>query len=336
MKTHLASGLCFLVALASSACTIVTASPQQPPANDAGGVDTQAIDQACTTSAAAQCAKVQSCNPASLEASYGDLATCQARVKLGCMTSLMAPDTGNTAERTTACAQAYATYACDDYRNHVNIPDACLQATGARADGAGCVYAAQCGSGFCAIQPGDTCGVCQIAPSIGDACDNLTSCGQGLICASDSQTCVTYAASGDTCGYGAPCGAGLSCVAPGGSGTDGVCEPAGVKVGATCDGSRKTGPSCDSALELYCDGVTKRCASTQYESSGTCGYDATSGSYTSCSAGSCQSGACVARASDGMECDPSLGTAACVSPARCTNDVTTTSTCQLPAPDSCN
>jgi hypothetical protein len=286
-------------------------------------------DQACGDSAHAQCTKLQTCSPLNLQTAYGDEATCETRLKTNCVNALAAPSTGNSSDKTEACAQAYAAYACTDYSNKTNIPTACAQATGSLANGAACSFPGQCLTGFCAIAPSGACGTCAAVPAQGASCANLTSCGPTLVCTSDTQVCTPYAALNAACGQGQPCGTGLSCVAPGGIGTPGTCQTAGA-LGATCDGTEKTGPACDTALGLYCDGQTKQCAQVTFAMAGqACGYVVDAGTLADCLSGACVNGQCMGRAADDGACTVPDGgaynpTAGCLPPARCVG-----TTCQL-------
>lgn len=316
-------------------------------AGDAGGGTSS--DQACTDSAHATCSEMQSCTPANIQTTYGDEPTCEVRIKAACLDSLAAPSTGARSSKTEACAQAYATYSCTDYRNKANVPAACQQPTGSIVNGAACEFPGQCQSGFCAIAPGAACGKCAEAPKEGDACAQLTSCGQALTCTADTFTCTSFATQGQSCGIGQPCGAGLSCVAPGGAGAPGTCQLAGARAGAACDGSLKVASGCDGALGLYCDGVTKQCAQTTYAGAQQpCGYASSVGTLVSCTAGSCEGadsskgklGQCVARAADDGACSvpdggASAPSAGCLPSARCVASNGSDGTCQVVTASNC-
>ncbi len=133
-----------------------SSSSSTSPEADAGS--SASALAACSDSAHAICAKMNTCSPSSLSASYGDTSTYETRIKASCLDGLSAPSTGGTPEKTEACAQAYATYSCTDYRDKTNIPSACAPAAGSGATGAACLFAAQCQSSFCAIAPGSACG----------------------------------------------------------------------------------------------------------------------------------------------------------------------------------
>ena len=137
------------------------------------------------------------------------------------VSSLSAPSTGASPDKTEACALAYPQWGCADHLNHTSIPTACVQVTGALTTGSACAYAGQCQTGFCAIVPGSPCGTCAAMPKVGDSCAQLTTCGQSLACTADTQQCVAYAASGAACGLGQPCGTGLHLRGPGRRGDSG-------------------------------------------------------------------------------------------------------------------
>jgi hypothetical protein len=304
---------------------------------------------ACTDSAHATCIEMSSCTPASLQATYGDEATCELRIKTSCLNSLSAAGTGASAELTEACAQAYGSYPCSDYRNKTLIPPSCAQAKGSVPTGGACEFPGQCLTGFCAIVPGSACGTCATLPQPGDSCALLTSCGQTLTCTTDTLVCTSLAGQGQACGAGQPCGAGLSCVAPGGTGTPGTCQQSLTLAGSACDGSLKLGPSCEGAIGLYCDGLTKQCALTTYASAGQpCGYDSTAGTNIQCTGGTCegsdpsvkQLGVCAARAPDDGPCSvpdggASTPSAGCLPPARCIASEDGGTTCQVVQAQSC-
>jgi hypothetical protein len=336
------------VAIGASACGSSSSkgSDGGNPGSSDGGTS---ADQACKDSAHATCDKMESCAPNNLKAAYGDVSTCETRLKAQCLDGLSAPSTGNTAKKTEACAQAFADFACTDYRDKANTPVPCLPTHGSVADGEPCQYGPQCQSGFCAIVPGDACGKCASAPRQGDSCAQLTSCGSQWTCTSDTFVCASPLPLGQACGAGQPCGAGLSCVAPGGAGTAGKCMSAGTSEGMACDRSEKTGPGCDNALGLYCNAKTKQCASTTYAGDGeACGYDSSNGTQVNCMSGECvganaakmQLGTCAARAKDNGACTvPDAGASApssgCIPTARCVASSGTMGTCRAPAAASC-
>jgi len=306
---------------------------------DDGGATTAA--QACTDRATAYCARLQSCAPGRLQQDFGDLGTCQTRTAASCNAVLAIPGNGNTPAKVEACVQAYPGWACTDFLNTENIPTACVQATGAAATGAPCGAAGQCQSGFCSIAPGSLCGTCAAAPQAGDSCAQLTSCGQTLLCTTDTQTCVAWAAQGGACGKGAPCGAGLSCVGSNATqGVQGTCQTAVAQSGATCDPTQQTGPGCDRNQGLTCNTQSKQCATLSYNAGGgPCGTNDVNAQTALCAdngvctgaTGSTTPGTCTAAAADGSACDLQNGPG-CLQNSRCVaGDAGTAGTCQLPS-----
>jgi hypothetical protein len=300
-------------------------------------------DQACGDNAHAHCLKIETCSPTLMATTYGAQGTCETRLKLVCLNSLEAPASGGSAQKTEACAQAYASWTCDDYLDD-KPPPACAQALGALAAGKPCGAPGQCASGFCAIAPGSACGVCAPAPQVGTSCAALTTCGPLLVCNATTQQCGGFAASGGACGKAQPCGAGLFCV--GGTGaTNGTCAPAVEQMGAACDPLGKTGPGCDRLAGLTCNGTTKQCAAIQFDGTGqACGV--VGGQAALCAnAGTCVANTapdagvanvCLASAGDEAPCDLMKGPF-CLDPARCVTggDGGTQGTCQFPNPATC-
>jgi hypothetical protein len=337
-------------AVAGTGALLVGAFSAMNAACSASSSSTISADTACADNAQAVCAKMATCTPANLIAGYGPMQTCVSRLNQACLGQLGAPSTGAAADKTEACAKEYANYQCADYRNKANFPPDCVQATGSLANGSPCEYPGQCQSGFCAIVPGSACGSCAAAPKEGDSCAQLTSCGQTLTCTGDTLVCVTPAAANAACGVGVPCGAGLACVAPGGMGTAGTCQPAGSQPGAACDGTLKTGGNCDGPLGLYCDGITKQCATTAYADGGApCGYDVDGGTLVECTAGTCVGanaaarilGLCAARAADQGAClvpdgGASTPSAGCIPSARCIAANGAAPTCLIPIAANCH
>jgi hypothetical protein len=322
----------FAFAFAFVACSSSSGSSGGPSA-----------DQACSDSAHANCTHLAMCAPALVQIRYGDEATCEARIKANCVNALAAPSQGNSATKTESCSQAYASWACPDFVDNVNVPAACVQATGTLASGAPCAFNGQCSTGFCAVAPGSACGTCGAQPAEGASCAQLTACGQGLVCTTDTQTCVVLGTASAACGKGVPCGTGLSCVgADATTGTMGTCQPAEAMAGATCDPTLKTGPSCDRNAGFACNSTTKQCA-TLVVASGGQPCNAVNGQNTPCAAGGACSttvagmmGTCTAAAADGAACDTANGPP-CELPARCvTSGSGTAGTCQIPSAAACH
>jgi hypothetical protein len=210
--------------------------------------------------------------------------------------------------------------------------------------------AGQCETGFCAIVPGNACGLCGPVPQAGDSCATLTTCGQFLACDTTVEQCSTFAAAGAPCNRSQLCGDGLYCV--GATSTEsGVCQPAVEKVGATCDPTGKTGPGCDRLAGLTCNSTSDECATIQFVAAGApCG--TVGDQLVLCAAaGTCSTaigvdaGAgeiCSPPANDGASCDLVSGPF-CREPARCivsgdagTSSGATSGTCQLPSAAGCH
>jgi hypothetical protein len=273
-------------------------------------------DMACADVAHAGCTRLLACSATALQVRYGDEKTCEMREEQSCIKALAAPGNGNDATHTEACAQDIPAWACPDYLNGANTPAGCTQQAGTGATGESCAFPGQCQSGFCAVAPGIGCGICAPRPTVGAACAGLTTCGQGLICTSDTQTCVTFATTvAAPCGPGAPCGAGLSCIGATGLAM-GTCRPSATQAGATCDPTLKTGPGCDRNAGLVCNSHSKECApATVAVTKGSCGVVDNQTVFCAAS-GSCKNGICVAAAADGAACDTANGPG-CEQLARC-------------------
>jgi hypothetical protein len=304
-------------------------------------------DAACTMSAQARCMQQQSCTPNSLQIDYGDLTTCEARIKASCLASLAASGTGNTAEGVAACANAYGTWSCSDWVNGFP-PAACAPAQGVLTPGIACAFNGQCVTSWCAVARGASCGACATAPGVGSPCGGGVGCGTqaGLYCETNGNTCqqlVTDA--GLFCDAGS-CGYGLGCVIPTGS-SNGTCQTLGDTVDAGCDALQHTAAACRKDLGLAC--VKKHCTQDPVASAGQpCGLDLDAGVVIECTAsGTCYNpdggagGTCVAAKAEGMSCDTANGSV-CFLPARCvstdggaTDGGPVVGTCQLPSGTLC-
>jgi hypothetical protein len=364
MKTSAWLGLAFVSVLGSSiaalACGGTSAGSAATTPSDDGGASTDASadgaadgTQACTDYATARCQKADSCTAglASRER-FSDLATCIARGVLACKAALGATDTAATPAFFSSCAMALPMSSCADFQDAVNVPEACLNVAGSRANGAACSNSAQCTSSWCKVSPNAACGTCGDRPAAGAACNGDAECGaRGLFC-SKANTCEPLQAASAPCDDARVCGAGLSCVGQTKT-LPGACQPAGATVGAACDPKRTTAAGCDNRLGLYC-GVDDKCADVALVMApSACGalIDASDGgadagpkdvTVTRCLAGaSCAPttaarGTCVAPAADGAACDTVNGPP-CLSPARCilASDASTAGTCQLPGASAC-
>jgi hypothetical protein len=308
------------------------------------GTDAGSADEACALLAQARCTKRQQCEPAVLAADFADLATCEARDKANCLSSISAPSTGNTPASLTACAAAYSSWSCADWYNGIT-PAACKVQSGTKANGSLCSFAAQCSSAYCAVFRGANCGTCAPQPSIGTSCAAGNACGgNGLYCDSFTDTCqALVTSSGQSCDAGS-CGYQLGCVIPtdGGGGT---CQALGSEVDAGCDGAQRLAPTCSRPLGFTC--LRRHCvAELHAQANGACGVDLDAGTVTRCMAGSTCTAAdagsvCVAPVAEGLACDTAAGVD-CLNPARCvstdgmaTDGGPVVGTCKLASPLSC-
>jgi hypothetical protein len=300
--------------------------------------------KACSDLATAECSKLEGCSSTIMEIRYGSVATCEARQLAICMNALAAPSTGNTASKTEACVEAYASWACTDYFNNVNSPAACAQPTGDIALGQACNFPAQCVTGFCAVPPNAACGTCAAAPSPDDSCANLTSCGPGLLCLSSARVCGTYGVANATCSAAAPCGAHLSCIgAEATKGIPGRCEPSTPLIGGACDPTFVKGPGCDYDDGLVCNSKSRHCERlTVSPAHGPC--DSNDSQYAACStSGICTTtlpaatGVCVPAAPDGKGCSTASTGPGCLAPARCilSSGSSISGTCQVDTGTNC-
>jgi hypothetical protein len=301
--------------------------------DDAGS---NTITTACAAFANVYCSKYSSCDDGEFENYFGSLGTCEQRFEQFCPDQYSAPGTTASPSDVEACAQSTSDQTCGQFLTGV-LPAACLMLAGNESTGAPCEYNGQCQSDFCSVAPGSFCGTCQLAPTIGQACDSLFGCANGLICAN-----TTCPIDGGSC-----TGAQRSiCFKPRGEGgeCDNLpdCESPLICVGRACtsllpNGSPCDGGGCDITEGLYCvakqDGGAQTCVQATFASAGAeC--NSTTTPPTLCGAsGSCQSvtgatasvGTCVAAAADGQSCANAL----CLPPALCISG-----TCQAPVPAS--
>ncbi len=299
--------------------------------------------QACADNAHERCIRLQTCSPTDVELRYGSESTCVTRETKNCTTSLAEPLNGNTPTAVEACAGAYAGWACVDYLSGVNIPPPCRQQLGPIVNGGSCAIDGQCESGFCATAPGASCGICTAPPAVGASCARLISCGPGLTCTPDTAACVPFGVRGSACGRGAVCGIGLSCVGVDVTpNTQGLCKPAGEKVGVPCDPTLKTAAGCDRNADLVCNTTSKTCEEAVVASAGQpCGDDvgaqpAYCQGQGACTGGSStQPGSCTAAAADAAKCDLAAGPG-CVIPARCIGNAGAGGTCQYSGEQTCS
>lgn len=341
----------------------------KPPGSDATGPSDAAKDaakdaatdaltpaeQACTAEAQALCTLRSSCTDGfNIGVFYGSLAACIARTAATCVTALGAADTSQTLANIDSCTSSYPAEQCADYFDDDPVAS-CVPPVGTGAIGAACGFDSQCASAFCATGQYRVCGTCQRLPSVGAACQVEADCGRDLGCAIPANltegTCAAFVPPGGQCLTGTrPCMSGYACVGDvPATATSGICTLAPTTVGAACDGSRKTAPSCNATYGLACipsvagTSIGKCQAIPLVEAGMTCGDMGTAPltGITDCKQGglcvkSMTAGGpstCVAAAADGMPCDndPATGPP-CLTPAKCvTNaDGGTAGTCTQP------
>src|SRR6266705_3070599 len=100
-------------------------------------------DEACLAVAKARCQRLSSCSASNFQRQWVDEATCEERLKLGCVVGLDAEGTGATAESVQACAAAIPDQTCDDFFQG-NTPAECRPVAGSMGDGAPCVASSEC------------------------------------------------------------------------------------------------------------------------------------------------------------------------------------------------
>lgn len=294
-------------------------------------------DQACTDLAAAHCAKLDQCVVNGTMIRYGQLATCQSRLKQLCIVALGANGTGNTPDTQERCALELPAVPCDSF--DIRQGFICPPKAGTVPIGGACAFDAQCVTSTCAIATGTNCGTCAAANQAGDSCASA-SCSLGFFCVDSTQQCQLPVPNAAVCDSGHPCNVSLSCVIPNGM-ISGTCEPAGETSGAACDPTRQIAAGCNGNAGLYCNGTTKTCMPVTYATaSGQCGI--VNHAVVDCiNASTCfgaqgqTPGTCIADALEGTPCDTVAGPS-CLLPARCVNGSgATAGICRLPDPTVC-
>ena len=285
-----------------------------------GGGAAVDADAVCAAFADKLCTRLDSCSNFALRGNFGDLATCKARTKLGCVPWFGAPGSNVTAEGTNRCGDAYAALSCDDVENNLN-PIEC-RVFGTFSNGTPCGDSAQCQSGHCSITSG-LCGTCKTRQPANGTCDVSSNCEHGLIC--NAGLCFASGGTGASCSTAQPCKNTHACV-------NGQCRRYLTTFGADCDPN----VGCDNFVGLWCNFGTAKCDRLQLTASGTCGYNGST--FTLCSrAADCSiptgqmQGSCVAPANDGQSCTTAApGAFSCFSPGQCING-----RCTLPSATFC-
>ena len=266
-----------------------------------GGTSAQ---KACADNAASYCKQLETCAPFLVTVQYGDELTCESRQTPGCLDALAAPGTGWTGDDLEACVAARTALDCNTFLHGKPAPAAC-RITGQVATSQACLYGAQCGTGYCRIATGSTCGNCVTLGATGAPCTNSSDCDGNLLCAG-SGTCQPPSSASSTCDATHPCVQGTTCLG-------GTCVAPGGP-GAMCSAANK-GADCDYYQGAYCDGTSSKCtAYTIAQPGDPCG----SATPTVCAGDStCTLSLCVAPVADGTACDPQNGQS-CMPPQSCT------------------
>jgi hypothetical protein len=258
--------------------------------------------------------------------------------------ALTAPDTGETPAIEEACAAAYPGWACSDFVDTHNIPQACRQVSGTVPLQTVCGFSSQCVTSYCALVEPIACGSCYPLPDAGSSCAT-TECPQGLSCTTDTMDCVVVGGQGASCGTGAPCGEQFYCVGANDSmNVMGTCQQALTQLGAACDPTSAKGPGCDHTQFLTCNAMTKQCATMTLGAAGQpCGTNDVNNQTVLCSAlGTCTGattgvpGMCVSAVADGMACD-SVNGPGCMELSQCIPGGAggSAGTCALPSAATC-
>jgi hypothetical protein len=281
-------------------------------------------DKACTDLAAAYCTEVSNCAEPLITLGYGDVATCQARLKLSCLPSLMAPNTAATPDKDDSCATALMTASCDSLYGRTT-PAACVPSAGKLANGNACGDDAQCMSTYCKKAANSVCGVCGDKSAAGGACALDADCQDKLKCV--TMVCQPLVAVGGMCDANHPCAQPNVC-------KGNVCAVP-QEAGQTCatTGVQDIFGDCNQTKGLECPPGTHVCAPLMFAAAGQpCGL--INMAFVGCAAaGHCKltgfMGTCLAPAADGAACDATNGPE-CTPPAQCVSGA-----CKLPNPAAC-
>jgi hypothetical protein len=261
------------------------------PSGDGSG---PSIMEACNTEVSQYCSQLSMCDPYSLQVAYGDTTTCQTRLGPVCEDELTAPGTGWTPSGLEACSTALSKLTCQQFLYGRPQPKQCTPTGG--LSNTMCLYDSQCGSGYCRIPSGSTCGNCVVPNGTSGACTTYRDCAGNLMCAGSE--CAAPSGLGGACNAMTPCELGLHCLGS-------VCIQPG-DVGAGCDAAAE----CDTNLGGYCG--SGACTAIQVVMpSSTC----TTSPPTACYAGGqCVMGSCAPPVQDNGPCDAG---AQCQPPSTC-------------------
>jgi len=284
-------------------------------------------ETACTGYAAVTCEELGRCAQAVLVGTYGDLAGCRERSKVGCLRNWNAPGSRWTPSYLEACTRALAGLSCD-----ADSPPACTHPPGTFAEGAPCALSAQCQGLYCKKPTLGLCGTCTTRGVEGGSCERSFDCRSGSWC--KNKVCTTMRKLDEPCDATQRCATGLACI--GEASGSGVCAKH-RGLGEPCD---PQGLECDFLSEsLECrapaGSTTGICQRAELAQPGQpCGAveGTISGRQVTCVAfARCSSelppGVCVAPAADGAPCGGATG---CLAGALCV-----AGTCRLADPAAC-
>lgn len=269
-----------------------------------GPANGTSAQKACADNAASYCTQLQTCAQFLVTTQYGDELTCESRQTPGCLDQLAAPGTGWTGDKLEACLKARTALDCASFLHGKPAPSSC-RITGLFNSQA-CHYDAQCGTGYCRIPSGASCGNCVQLGATGAPCTTSSDCDGNLLCAG-SGTCQPPSPATGMCDATThPCAPGLSCI-------KGVCVTPGGK-GAMC-ATANMGADCDYYQGVYCDGTSASCIAYAIAQAG----DPCGGATPTVCAGdaTCFQSLCVSPAQDGATCNAASGLD-CLAPSTCT------------------
>ena len=285
-------------------------------APDSGGGVTPA--QACTDLAAAECDKINQCNPWYLQKYFGDVDTCKMRYSsTACTAYLGLNGSSSTPATYRACATAITSASCTQWLDGDASLNACLPSPGTLAAGATCGDPSQCQTANCNFPSGGSCGTCGPQGGAGSQCTTHGQCSGNLRCVGG--LCGMPGGAGATCSSTAPCLNSLTCA----GGRCAIAPKAGEACSSTlpCDGH--TGLICRNSVcqNIQYIGRGQPCNPAQGRECGQAGF---------CKgATSTADGTCLAFAPDGAACDSTAGPL-CMPYARCASGF-----CKVYDPSAC-
>ncbi|HEY3815784.1 MAG TPA: hypothetical protein VGL81_01375 [Polyangiaceae bacterium] len=277
-------------------------APHPTDGGGEGAVSGTSAAKACADNATAYCMQLDTCAQFLFNLEYPDMLTCQASQQPSCLDALTAPGTGWTGDNLETCVKARTALDCSDFLHAKPQPSACF-VTGL-FNSQSCLYDAQCGTGYCRIATGASCGNCVALGNTGAPCTSSNDCGGNLLCAG-SGTCQPPSPASGACSTTVPCTPGTACIG-------GACVVPGGP-GAACS-SKNSNADCDYYQGVYCDGTTSMCTAYAVAQPGdacgsatptVCGGDAT-----------CYQSLCVSPAADGSACNAASGLN-CMAPDSC-------------------